>query len=178
MKKVIVKCRLKSEREFRAKLAEISLDFEERVWQHDRVYLPRGYRRGENLPRIIVRTEMSKAEEEPKYFLILKRHIEDSDLEIIDQTEVKDYLETVRIAQQLGFEKKAEVSRAREKIVVSEKMELILDKIDGLEGRYVKIEMILEEGESVRELTRETRNTLKILGCEKDSFVEKAYFEM
>ena len=75
MKKVIVKCKLSGRDRFEQKLAEIDLDFSPIYWQHDRVYLPRGYKRGMNLPRLIMRTEMKAVDRPPKYFLLLRRHI-------------------------------------------------------------------------------------------------------
>ena len=49
MKKVILKCKLSSRDRFEDKLAEIDLDFSAIYWQHDRVYAPRGYKKGMNL---------------------------------------------------------------------------------------------------------------------------------
>ena len=81
MKKIIVKVHLGKSREaFEQKLSDIEFDFSPVYWQHDRVYVPRGYKRGENYPRMIMRTEMKAVDRPPRYFIILKRHIEDSGL--------------------------------------------------------------------------------------------------
>ena len=48
-------------------------------------YEAAGYKRGMNLPRLVMRTEMKAVDEPPKYSLILKRHIEDSGVDIIEK---------------------------------------------------------------------------------------------
>lgn len=176
MKKVIVKCQLRDRKDFEERMAEVGLEFAERFWLHDRIYLPRGYRRGLNLPRMALRTLVKKEGERPRYELILKRHIEDSDVEIENKTEVLDYAEAVRLMQQLGFEKRAEVARERRELEVSEKMKIYLDQLG--EKDFVKFELVLNEGESVQSVQREIRNTLRVFGQKKEDFVEQAYFEM
>ena len=103
MKKVIVKMKLKSREEFENTLTSLGMDFSPIFWQHDRVYVPRNYRRGAGFPRMIMRTEMKAVDRPPKYSLILKRHLEDSNIEIVDETVVKDYTEAANIVLQLGF---------------------------------------------------------------------------
>ena len=103
MKKVIVKCKLANRDRFEDKLSDIDMDFSPIYWQHDRVYVPRGYKRGMNLPRLIMRTEMRAVDRPAKYSLILRRHIEDSGVDIVEETLVKDYSEMVSIILQLGF---------------------------------------------------------------------------
>ena len=88
MKKVILKCKLTSRDKFEEKLSDIDLDFSAIYWQHDRVYVPRGYKRGMNLPRLIMRTEMKAVDKPPKYSLILRRHIEDSGVDVVEETSI------------------------------------------------------------------------------------------
>ena len=49
--------RLRSREDFENKLTEMGMDFGPVYWQHDRVYVPRSFRRGANYPRMIMRTE-------------------------------------------------------------------------------------------------------------------------
>lgn len=116
MKKVIVKVKLKNHEEFVKKLKDIGFEFSAIIWQHDRVYAPKEFRRGMNYPRIAMRTEMKAVDKPAKYLMILKRHIEDSGVNVVDETVVKDYVEAVNIAQQLGFRQMAEV-RDRKSVV-------------------------------------------------------------
>ena len=88
MKKVILKCKLTSRDKFEEKLSDIDLDFSSIYWQHDRVYVPRGYKRGINLPRLVMRTEMKAVDKPPKYSLILRRHIEDSGVDVVEETPI------------------------------------------------------------------------------------------
>ena len=57
MRKVIVKVKLASRDRFEEKLSDIDLDFSAIYWQHDRVYIPRGYKKNSNYPRLVMRTE-------------------------------------------------------------------------------------------------------------------------
>ena len=100
MKTVILNCKLANRDNFEDKLSEIDLDFGAMYWQHDRIYVPRGYKRSMNLPRLVMRTEMKAVDEPPKYSLILKRHIEDSGVDIVETTPVEDYANTVNIILQ------------------------------------------------------------------------------
>ena len=97
MKKIIVKCKLASREGFVDKLSDIEMEFSPIYWQHDRVYVPKGYKRGINMPRLLMRTEMKAVDKPAKYYLILKRHIEDSGVDVVDETVVKDYTEMVNI---------------------------------------------------------------------------------
>ena len=45
MKKIIVKCKLASREGFVDKLSDIEMEFSPIYWQHDRVYVPNGYKR-------------------------------------------------------------------------------------------------------------------------------------
>ena len=90
MRRVNIKVKVDNLAEFEKRMKEIELEFEPTLYQHDRVYVPRGYKRGMSLPRLVMRTEMKTVDKPAKYKLILKRHIEDSGIEITDRSEVRD----------------------------------------------------------------------------------------
>ncbi len=175
MKKVIVKTKLKNHEEFVRKLKDIEFEFSPIIWQHDRVYLPKGFKHGMNYPRIIMRTEMKAVDKPAKYKMILKRHIENSGVDVVDETEVKDYAEGVNIIHQLGFKKINEVSRRRQEIDMGDGTMLYMDNVEGVPGYYGKFETKIEEKESVNEVLDDLKKTMKVLGA--DEIVEKAYFE-
>ena len=176
MKKVILKCKLASRDKFEKKLSDIDLDFSAIYWQHDRVYVPRGYKRGMNLPRLIMRTEMKAVDKPPKYSLILRRHIEDSGVDVVEETPIKDYENTVNIILQLGFKPISEVSRRRQELKMGEGTYIYLDKIDGKAGSYAKIETVLNQNDSVAEVQADLKKTFETLG--ESNFVDKTYFEL
>lgn len=175
MKKIIKKTKLKNHEDFEKKLEDIDFEFSPIIWQHDRVYLPKGFKHGMNYPRIIMRTEMKAVDKPAKYKMILKRHIEDSGVDVVDETEVKDYAEGVNIIHQLGFKKINEVSRRRQEIDMGDGTKLYFDKVDNVAGYYAKIETKLEENDTVSDVVEDLTKTLKVLGA--DEIVEKAYFE-
>ncbi len=177
MKKVILKCKLANRDNFEDKLNEIDLDFSAMYWQHDRVYVPRGYKRSMNLPRLVMRTEMKAVDEPPKYSLILKRHIEDSGVDIVETTPVEDYANTVNIILQLGFKPAAEVSRRRQELMMGPGTKIYLDEIDGRPGEsYAKIESDLTTTDSILEAKEDLKKTFSTLG--EETIVENAYFEL
>ena len=177
MKKVILKCKLEDRDNFEDKLSDIDLDFSSIYWQHDRVYVPRGYKRGINLPRLVMRTEMRAIDETPKYSLILRRHIEDSGVDIIEETPVTDYATTVNIILQLGFKPAGEVSRRRQDLDMGEGTKIYLDEIDGRENEhYAKIESKLADNDSIVEAKLDLEKTFKTLG--ESNFIDSAYFEL
>ena len=176
MKKVILKCKLVSRDKFEKKLSDIDLDFSAIYWQHDRVYVPRGYKRGMNLPRLVMRTEMKAVDKPPKYSLILRRHIEDSGVDVVEETPIKDYENTVNIILQLGFKPISEVSRRRQELKMGEGTYIYLDKIDGKAGSYAKIETVLNQNDSVAEVQADLKKTFETLG--ESNFVGKTYFEL
>ena len=177
MKKVILKCRLTSRDAFETKLSDIDLDFSAIYWQHDRVYVPRGYKHGMNYPRLVMRTEMFAVDEAPTYSLILRRHIEDSGVDIIETTPVEDYATTVNIILQLGFKPAGEVSRRRQELEMGEGTKIFLDEVDGRAGEsYAKIESTLIDGDSITEAKEDLKKTFQTLG--EYDFVESPYFEL
>ena len=178
MRKVVAKVRLGSRAEFMRMLGDIGMDFTEVFYEYDRVYVPRGYKRGANYPRLLLRTEMKAVDKPAKYFLILRRHIEDSGVDVVNMTGVKDYTEAVRIVQQLGFEASGEVSRQRQELVMGDSVKIYLDKVEGLSGYWAKIESALEEGESVADAREDLLKTFEVLGEKRGQVVEQTYAEL
>ena len=178
MKRVTVKVQVNDLAELEKRMKEISLELEPTLYQHDRVYVPRGYKRGANLPRLIMRTEMSSVDKPAIYKLILKRHIEDSGIEITDRSVVRDYTEIVNIIHQLGFVLGTEVSRRRRRIKLSDTSRIYLDIVDKLEKPYLKIETSIEENEKVSEVMDDLKRTLKLFHLDKQPISQESYFEM
>ena len=178
MKRVTVKVQVKDPQELEQRMREISLEFEPVLYQHDRVYVQRGYKRGMNLPRFIMRTEMTAVDKPAVYKLILKRHIEDSGIEITDRSVVRDYTEVVNMLQQLGFVLTREISRRRKRIKLSETSRIYYDMIDGLNTPYLKIETALEEGDKVSEVMADLKRTLKLFRLDKGKISQESYFEL
>jgi len=176
MRKAILKCKLASRDKFEDKLSDIDLDFSTIYWQHDRVYIPRNYKRGMNLPRLVMRTEIKSVDKPPKYTLVLRRHIEDSGVDVIEETAIKDYASAVNIILQLGFKLAGEVSRRRQDLKMGEGTYIYLDKIDGKNGYYAKIESDLSAEDSVFEAKEDLKKTFEALG--ESNFVDSAYFEL
>lgn len=176
MKRVIVKCKLKNRDEFEKKLTDINFDFSQVYWQHDRIYVPRNYKPHSNFPRLIMRTEMHAVDKPPKYHFILRRHIEDSGIDIVEDTIVKDYEKMVNIILQLGFKPVAEVSRRRQDLKMGEGNFIFIDKVEHLPGYYAKIETDLAPTDSVQAAREDLKKTFQTLG--ESNFVEAAYFEL
>lgn len=176
MKKVILKAKLKSRDSFEDKLSDIDLDFSAIYWQHDRVYVPKNYQPHANFPRLVMRTEIKAVDRPAKYYFILKRHIEDSGVDIVETTEVKDYEKLVNIIMQLGFKLMKEVSRRRQTLIMGEGTKIHLDKIDALPGYYAKIESELGPDDSVIEARTDLEKTFETLG--EANFIKDAYFEL
>ena len=86
MKRAIIKAKLLDKTQFVAMLADIGMEFSEPFWQHDRVFLPRGYERGKNMPRMYLRTIVKDTSRPAAYALVLRRHIEAENIEIINYT--------------------------------------------------------------------------------------------
>ena len=176
MRKSIVKCKLKNRDSFENKLSEIDLDFSPIYWQHDRVYVPKNYKPHANFPRLIMRTEMKSVDKPAKYYFILKRHIEDSGVDIVETTRVTDYEKLVNIILQLGFKPIAEVSRRRQDLKMGEGTYIYLDKVDNLPGYYAKIESELTSKDSIIEARLDLEKTFQALG--ESNFVDNTYFEL
>ncbi|MBR3236126.1 CYTH domain-containing protein [Candidatus Saccharibacteria bacterium] len=176
MRRAIVKCKLKNRDEFEKKLADIDLDFSTVYWQHDRIYVPRNYKPHANFPRLIMRTEMRAVDKPAKYSFILKRHIEDSGIDIVEETVIKDYETMVNVILQLGFKPTAEVSRRRQDLKMGEGTVIYLDKLEKKPGYFAKIESDLTENDSITAAKKDLRETFETLG--ESNFVENTYFEL
>lgn len=175
MKKVILKCQIDDRDQFEEKLNDIDLEFGPIYWQHDRVYVPRGYKRGQNLPRLIMRTTMHAVDEQPIYSLILRRHIEDSGVDIVEETPVTDYANTVNIILQLGFKPAGEVPRRRQDLKMGDNTYIYLDQLDN-GSTYAKIESILTDQDSITEARLDLQKTFSTL--DEENIIESAYFEI
>ncbi len=176
MRKVIVKTKLSSRDKFEEKLSDIDLDFSAIYWQHDRIYIPRDYKKNSNYPRLIMRTEMKSVDKPAKYSLILKRHIEDSGIDIVEETLVKDYENAVNIILQLGFKLASEISRRRQDLNMGEGTVIYLDKIETLPGYYAKIESEITPDDSAVEARLDLEKTFNTLG--ESNFINSPYSEM
>ena len=176
MKKVILKCKLENRERFEDKLSDIDLDFGAIYWQHDRVYVPRGYKPNSNFPRLVMRTELQAIDEPAKYYLILRRHIEDSGVDIVEKSPILDYSATVNIILQLGFKQAGEVSRRRQTLEMGEGTIIHLDMIDGKDETYAKIETVLNKDDSVEEVATDLTKTFETLG--ESTIENKPYFEL
>lgn len=177
MKKIIIKARVRKSKEFVERLDDAGLELEKSYWQHDRVYVPRGYQKQSNYPRLVLRTEVHETDAPARYVLVMKRHIEDSGMDIVDQTAVEDYAEAAQIIQQLGFTTKAEVSRRRRAIEVSDEVVIYVDEVDGV-GNFVKIETKLLDEMKIGPVREDLARTLRTLGGGEEDVVRDIYADM
>ena len=178
MKKAIVKTKVTDRTILDERMRELGLEFGPVIWQHDRVYLPRGYRPNMNMPRMIMRTEMKSVDEPAKYYLTLKRHISDSGIDIVDQTRVSDYVEAVNMIHQLGFGSAIEVSRRRQAMEIGESAVMYLDEIEKVPGFYLKIETKSEDNDKVTEVMDDLKRTLRLFGQDEKSVVQDTYSDL
>lgn len=176
MKKLIVKSQLQDKAALDKQLANIGLELSPVIWQHERVYLPHDYRPAMNYPRLVMRTEVRATDKPAVYSMYLKRHIEDSGIDWVNFTEVKDYTEASGMVHQLGFRKVAEISRQRQELWLDDKTVIYVDKIDGLDSYYIKLEAEVIEGEPVELLRQDLFGILRMLG--RETFVMQAYFDL
>ena len=176
MKKVIVKCRVHNRDRFEKRLEGVDLEFSPVYWQHDRVYVPRGYKGRSNFPRLIMRTEMHAVGDAPVYLLSLRRHIEDSGIDIIEDTKITDYEGMVNIILQLGFKQVGEVSRRREELKISKDTMLYLDTLDTDDSTFAKIESVLDDKTTAANAKAELISTLRSFG--ETDIIESTYFEL
>lgn len=176
MKKVIVKAWLSSRDDLDFRLANAGLYFERAIWMHERVYLPHDYRPGTNMPRLVMRTEVRDATQPAEYAMYLKRHIEDSGVDWVNYTAVGDYTEASGIVHQLGFRKKAEISRQRQILTLDNYTVIYLDRVEGAEGFFLKVEADVVGDESVEALRKGLYRTLKRLG--QKTFIMQTYADL
>jgi predicted adenylyl cyclase CyaB len=175
MKKVIVKCKLSDRDRFENKLSEIDRDFSPVYWQHDRIYIPRDFKHGANFPRLIMRTEVRATDMPAKYTLILRRHIEDSGIDMVEATPITNYVEMVNIILQLGFKLQTEVSRQRQEIQMDDQNVIYLDAVENHDGYYAKMESVLSDTDSAEDVREELRRMFASFG--EKNITELAYSE-
>ena len=89
MKKIIIKYKLKNRDDFEKRVEQEGFDFMPPFWQHERVYVPKNYRKNNSYPRLILRTEMKAVDRPAKYELELRRHIKDSGIDIVETTLIR-----------------------------------------------------------------------------------------
>ncbi len=163
MKKTIIKMKLSSRSDFIETLKEINFDFSAPYWQHDRVFVPKRFTRDKAMPRLILRTIVKDPEKKATYALVMRRHFEDEQFDLVNATVVKNYSETAHILYQLGYELRYEVSRRREELRMGDSVSVYIDKIDGLPGYYGRIESDLSDGDDPHEAYQDILDTFKVL---------------
>lgn len=176
MKKLIVKSALRSLPALEEQLGNIGMEFSPVVWQHERIYVPHDFKPKMNLPRMMMRTEVVATDQPANYYLYLKRHIEDSGVDWVHATPIGNYTEMSGIIHQLGFRKMAEMSRQRRALWIDRQTVIYLDKVEGLEDYYLKIEAELGDDDSVEALWKDLLNMLAMLG--QESFTMQTYAEL
>ena len=146
-------------------------------WLHERVYVPRNYQKKSSFPRLILRTEMRAVDKPAKYELQLRRHIEDSGVDVVDTTVIRDYQEAANIILQLGFEAQNEVSSRRQELTLGKGTKMYLDKVDGVAGYFAKIEAEVDETDKVEEVRKEILSTFEQFGQDVSTVVADTYSE-
>ena len=177
MKKAIIKTKIHSRIGFFETLDSIGFNFEPDYWQHDRIFVPRNYDRNKAYPRLSLRTVVRK-DGETLYALVMRQHFTQNNLDVINRTLVGDYAEAAHILYSLGYEFKAEVSRRRSELAMGETVRIYVDKIDGLDGYYAKIETILDKNESPEEAREDLIQSFHVLGVEDVVPINQTYGEL
>ena len=178
MKRVVVKMKLPSKAEFVKMLADIDMEFSEAFWQHDRVFVPKGYERGKGLPKLCLRTIVKDTEKPAVYALVLRRHIENKGIDVVNFTTFKDYTEMAAILYQMGFEVKYEVARQRQELSMGDSVKIYLDKVEGLAGYYAKIESTLNDEDEPEDVREDLTKTFEVLKVGRKNVVDKNYGEL
>ena len=178
MRKIIYKTQIKDRDEFERKLSSLDFDFGPMYWQNTRVFVPKNYKNHQNYPRMNLVIEMRAVNRPAKYELVCKRHIEDSGVTIVHSTQVRDYAEAANILLQLGFELQAEVTRRRADVRINERTVVYLDRIDTLNEDFVKVEVELDDGESVQLAQQELESLLNNFGLREMNRVKETYAEL
>lgn len=175
MKKVILKAKVSDLEGVQAKLEQLTGEFLMPIWVHDRVFVPRNYESRKNWPRLMMRTEMRAVDLPPRYVLVLKRHIEGTDVDFINETTVINYEEMAKIIMQLGFTQRKEIAKQRQEMDWDD----VVVRIDQVEGNYyIKLETELREGESAGALQKVLMERMKKLGVKEEEIVDEPYFEI
>ena len=164
--------KLSNRLDFVQTLEEIDFHFSEAYWQHDRIFVPQNYSRDKSLPRLSLRTIVKKADKNAIYALVMRRHNNEGNYDVVNSTQVKDYAEAAHILYQLGYELKYEVSRHREELSMGETIKIYIDKIDGLSGYYGRIESDLSDGDDPAEAHNDLVETFRVLGVKGEPVVQ------
>ncbi|MDR3297963.1 MAG: CYTH domain-containing protein [Candidatus Nomurabacteria bacterium] len=178
MKRVIVKAKLPNKSEFVSMLNDISMKFSAPFWQHDRIFVPKDFRRDKNLPRLSLRTIVKDPQKPATYALVLRRHIQTKGIDVVNFTTIKDYTEAAHIIHQLGFELKYEVGRERQELVMGEGVKVYLDKIDSLPGYYAKFESNITNDTEAEEARDDLTNTFEILKVNRHNIIDASFGEI
>jgi len=178
MKRVVVKVKLPNRADFVGMLEDIDMEFSEAFWQHDRVFVPKGYERGKGLPKLSLRTIVKNAEKPAAYALVLRRHIENKGIDVVNFTTFKDYTEMAGILHQMGLEVKYEVARQRQELSMGDNVKIYLDKVEGLPGYYAKLESTLGEEDDPEDVREDLTKTFEVLKVGRKHVVEKNYGEL
>lgn len=176
MKKLIVKSLLKDRAGFEERARSVGLQFSPKIWQHERVYLPHDFRPRMGYPRVLLKTEMREPNAAAVYTLEVRRHIEASGVDIVESTTVGDYTAATALVQQLGFQKSAEVTRSRWEAKMAANTAIYLDEVEGIQGSFLKLEVVLEDGASVEGVRKEMFEILKLFG--QETFVMQTYGDL
>ena len=177
MKKVVLKCQVPDLARLERKLADVGMEFSAAVWQHERIYWPGDFRPQMNYPRLIMRTEVARPDLPAQYSMYLKRHIEDSGVDYVYMTGVNDYTAATGIVHQLGFRKSAEMSRRRQELRLDAHTVLYLDKVEGLEDYFLKLEVeLIDEDTPIEAVRRTLYQTLDLLKIK--TFITQTYGEL
>lgn len=176
MKKVVLKSQVPDLAKLEKKMSSIGMAFSPAVWQSERIFWPSDFRPRMNQPRLILRTEVAQTNQPAIYYLYLKRHIEDSGLDFVHVTTVGDYAEAIEIIKQLGYREAADVSRQRQTLQLDGHTALYLDKVEGIEGSFLKLEVEMIKEAPVDAVRATLFETLSLLGLE--TFMMQTYAEL
>ena len=173
MRLISMKAKLKKTSDIIKTLADVDLAFGEIYYQHDRVFLPRGYEEGSGLPRMIIRTYVPDGKN-ADYRLIVKRHSGGKGADVVHSTLVADYTETAHMLHQLGFQYAGEVAKHRQELYMERGITLYLDKIDSL-GTYLKLESRVGKDDGVEDVREDLSQILQAMGVGKDDIFTESY---
>ncbi len=177
MKKIIIKYKLKNRDDFEKRVEQEGFDFMPPFWQHERVYVPKNYRKNNSYPRLILRTEMKAVDRPAKYELELRRHIEDSGIDIVETTLIRDYSEVANIIFQLGFVLQKEIASTRQKVEIDEKISLTMEKIENISGYFGKMEREISDDESIERMREKMILRMEDFGQSRDKIITDTYAE-
>lgn len=178
MKRIVVKAKLLDKTEFITTLSDINMDFSAPYWQHDRIFTPKGFTRNKNLPRLSLRTIIKDQEKPAIYALVLRRHIANKGIDVVNYTTIKDYTETAHILHQLGFELKYEIGRERQELTMGEGLKVYLDRIDDLPGYYAKIESNITNDTEAKESREDLIQTFQVLKVPRTQITDHTFGEL